>query len=220
MNNVTIYIKSNIPFGCKDPPNTCALYVNMYMPQFEDCSIPTVKQTDTEHCGVRINKSEWDKPHPINIVLKKGNVITNVDLEIREIRLITIRKYLPHPIFAGHVLPESIKVHVSMNTEFLQGKSCHAICDPHMRTFDEVYYENQRSGTFIMYKNTKYPAEVQLKTKSCYRNGGTPFCPCGVAVRAGRDVFVVDKCDSPQKIHMKQCLDGVLNGKVRELGNS
>ncbi|KAL3836001.1 hypothetical protein ACJMK2_021456 [Sinanodonta woodiana] len=59
-----------------------------------------------------------------------------------------------------------------------------------------------------------------MRTKRCYGfPEGPPFCPCGVAIAAGRDVFVVDRCSRPITIYMPQCDDGTLKGKIKNAGN-
>ncbi|KAK3609847.1 hypothetical protein CHS0354_015033 [Potamilus streckersoni] len=55
-----------------------------------------------------------------------------------------------------------------------------------------------------------------MRTNPCYGfREGPPFCPCGVAIAAGRDVFVVDRCSIPITIYMPQCDDGTLKGKIK-----
>ncbi|XP_046559890.1 von Willebrand factor D and EGF domain-containing protein-like [Haliotis rubra] len=73
------------------------------------------------------------------------------------------------------------------------GSVCHAVCDPHMLTFDGRYYEHQYTGHYVLYKNEENNIEVQMTTAPCgYR--ATPTCPCAIAIRSGRTVFRFDRC--------------------------
>ncbi|KAL3835999.1 hypothetical protein ACJMK2_021454 [Sinanodonta woodiana] len=59
-----------------------------------------------------------------------------------------------------------------------------------------------------------------MRTNRCHGfPEGPPFCPCGVAIAVGRDVFVVDRCSIPTIIYMPQCDDGTLKGKIKNAGN-
>ncbi|KAK3592575.1 hypothetical protein CHS0354_018842 [Potamilus streckersoni] len=213
LDNPIIYIRSTIPFACAG--EECLLDINLFVPSVDDCRLPKAGVQASSGCGVAIPKTKWDQPQPLTIALKEADSSITTDPVIMEVYLKTIPRFLSHKIFQNHVLPDRVQVHLSrLNMAILNGKVCHAICDPHMQTFDQLLYENQREGTFVLYSNTDYPAEVQIETKSCYRNNNPPYCPCGVAVRAGRDVFVVNKCEPPFEVRMVQCLDGVLKGKV------
>ncbi|KAH3844521.1 hypothetical protein DPMN_086779 [Dreissena polymorpha] len=68
----------------------------------------------------------------------------------------------------------------------------------------------QLEGEFIMYKHKQYPVEVQIETESC--NGGWASCTCGVAIRAGRDLFVVNHCHGGHIVEAVNTSDGVLKG--------
>ena len=58
-----------------------------------------------------------------------------------------------------------------------------------------------------------------MKTKAC-ANGlnPTPTCGCGVAVRAGADVFVIDTCEGETFIGYLHCTSNVLD--VRKLSET
>ena len=56
-----------------------------------------------------------------------------------------------------------------------------------------------------------------------WRDGlNSPSCNCGVAVAAGRDIFIMSKCEQsgPWDIGFKNCEDGVLRDKVLERDSS
>ncbi|XP_021348021.1 uncharacterized protein LOC110446984 [Mizuhopecten yessoensis] len=101
-------------------------------------------------------------------------------------------------------------------------KECHAVCDPHMLSFDGRKYESQDEGEFLMYKycpeyfphwypNSNVNLKVHLKTVSCRGDGNIPFCPCGVAVMAGHDIYVVDTCGDTRYQGFTRCEDHILH---------
>ncbi|KAL5006713.1 hypothetical protein ScPMuIL_015519 [Solemya velum] len=118
--------------------------------------------------------------------------------------------------FPIHVLPVVIlQIVVTEGSEIWKGKECYVISDPHMKNFDGTLFDFHVEGFFILFKSFTGELEVQVKTHSCLENGGRPYCVCGVAVRAGRDVFLVDFCDSRPVIEVVSCEDNVLS--IREV---
>lgn len=49
--------------------------------------------------------------------------------------------------------------------------------------------------------------KVQESTKFCFGDSG-PVCECGIAVRAGQDVFMLDRCGDVNYLDFPQCGDG------------
>ncbi|XP_052268580.1 uncharacterized protein LOC127869962 [Dreissena polymorpha] len=96
-----------------------------------------------------------------------------------------------------------------------QGKLCGARNDPHMYTFDGRSYEHHaEEGDYILYKHTKYEnIEVQHRIANCTDGKSQAKCNCGVAVRAGRDVYVINVCNGYIDIGYRQCLDKALTVK-------
>lgn len=104
------------------------------------------------------------------------------------------------------------------------GGICSSYNDPHMQTFDGIYWENQRVGEFVMYRHKTKPFSVRkyIHTTSkailliIYPTDSTqykiilwPFqvhalfsacvpgyatCNCGVAIKSGDSLYVVRTC--------------------------
>lgn len=102
-------------------------------------------------------------------------------------------------------------------------------------------YECQLNGTFVLYRNAPFEQEVwttlfqikcgwkllncnircnslcfnyqkvQEKHHICSPGYSYPRCSCAVAVRSGRDIFVVDICNSRTVINFPSCEDKILN---------
>ncbi|KAH3803304.1 hypothetical protein DPMN_157008 [Dreissena polymorpha] len=109
-----------------------------------------------------------------------------------------------HGWWSNYVLP-SVKVIVDDDRAY-EYRTCHSHIDPHMKTIDGLYYEQQHSaGAYMLYWNTFYDIEVQQKTHDCW---GVAICACGVAVRAGKDVFMINKCGGLNYMDFTQCGEG------------
>ncbi|XP_052271710.1 uncharacterized protein LOC127872419 [Dreissena polymorpha] len=110
-------------------------------------------------------------------------------------------------------LRTNIQVMVRDQDHFWKNTLCYATNDPRLKTFDGQYYSMQQEGEFIMYKHKQYPVEVQIETELC--NGGWASCTCGVSVRAGKDLFVVNHCHDDHLVAAVNTTDGVLDGVQR-----
>ncbi|XP_061183306.1 von Willebrand factor D and EGF domain-containing protein-like [Saccostrea echinata] len=72
------------------------------------------------------------------------------------------------------------------------GGICSSYNDPHMQTFDGIYWENQRVGEFVMYRHKSKPFSVHALFSACVPGFAT--CNCGVAVKSGNSLYVVRTC--------------------------
>lgn len=114
-----------------------------------------------------------------------------------------------------------VNIEVRDDTQTWKGKECHAICDPHMRTFDGRYYDNQNPGTFILYERDDDSRKVQVQMKVTPCNApARVFCVCAIAVRAGGDVFVIDRCPTIYRpiFAFRSCEDHILD--VRKINEN
>ncbi|XP_053388862.1 uncharacterized protein LOC128551929 [Mercenaria mercenaria] len=92
---------------------------------------------------------------------------------------------------------------------------CSARNDPHMQTFDNTRYEHHANeGEYILYRHVNFKnVEIQHKIASCTGLTSPAKCNCGVAVRAGGDVYVINVCDRLLDIGYKRCGDKALTVK-------
>ncbi|KAK3592568.1 hypothetical protein CHS0354_018835 [Potamilus streckersoni] len=217
-----IHIRSTIPFACAGGNNGCLLDIDLDITSIYECRLPTVGVHGISGCSIAIPKTKWDQPQPFTVALKQSDSAITTDPVTIEILLKTIPRFLSHKIFQNHTISDRVQVNISsINMAPLNGKICHAVCDSHMKTFDQFEFMILNGFEhFIIVDCTKISEKVQIETKSCYRNNNPPYCPCGVAVRAGRDVFVVNKCERPFVVRMVRCLDGILRGKITTDGTS
>uniref|UniRef100_A0A2C9L6R6 VWFD domain-containing protein n=1 Tax=Biomphalaria glabrata TaxID=6526 RepID=A0A2C9L6R6_BIOGL len=75
---------------------------------------------------------------------------------------------------------------------------CQSINDPHMTTFDGMYYNNFNVGEFILYRHTTLPHQVHAYYRKCNNNKAS--CNCAVVVQSGKQVFRLDRCGPTQNL--------------------
>ncbi|XP_071176210.1 von Willebrand factor D and EGF domain-containing protein-like [Mytilus edulis] len=92
-------------------------------------------------------------------------------------------------------------------------KVCSAHNDPHMKTFDGLSYEHQQPGTYILYEHSKLERHMQVQMELAPCNSDRAFCICGLAVRAGGDIFVIYVCGGKTIIKYGTCSDKILKVK-------
>lgn len=79
------------------------------------------------------------------------------------------------------------------------------VSSTHIYTFDGIVYENPFEGTFILYKHSTLPYEVQIHRKPCSH---ASLCNCGVAVRFGDVMIAADICTTGKLRFWSYTLDG------------
>ncbi|XP_078322917.1 uncharacterized protein LOC144622187 [Crassostrea virginica] len=180
---------------------SCPLYIEMAVPA--GSGVCESRLTGENSCGIIISANRWNETHVMNIVHQDtGNYqLTSSEAEM-EIYLQTFDFRLSK--LWSHILLPVVKV---MNDTY----DCNII-----------KYDTQNPGTFIMYRNIdEYQniMEVQIEVTHC--NHGTHiYCVCGIAVRAGGDVFVINRCPHVTRnvFAFRSCIDDILDvRKIDEL---
>ncbi|KAL3871219.1 hypothetical protein ACJMK2_039227, partial [Sinanodonta woodiana] len=208
----SVSVTSTIPIGCDG--KKCPLPVLAYVPDKDNCK----GLAFGDYCGTEITSDQWKSSFYISIVTSNGAAyIASGKFDI----YLKIENFIMPRIWNNYNLqPFSVQI-IESESNILKGKTCYSHNDPHMKTFTDRYFENHLDGEFILYRHLKYTTEVQIKTKSCEAPWPTSFrCNCGVAVKAGMDVFVVDMCSTIPFIGYKdgRCKDSTL--VVLKMGNT
>ncbi|KAL3847994.1 hypothetical protein ACJMK2_018881 [Sinanodonta woodiana] len=216
----TIQLQSTFPFGCSsraDDQNqqaNCLLSVSMFDPNDKnDCKRSSISVTGSQKCGVQIPgfyHHQWmpgvSYDNVTNMTITTRN--TNDYDQGGNTFVLSLRTggNEMNDIVQGSYI-NNIIVTTSSERSW-QGKTCYAYIDPHMRSFDGRYYENQNPGVFVLYSHKSSKQEVQMRTKRC---NSVAFCACALAVRAGGDLFLIDLCSSLGLIKHVSCKENILD---------
>ncbi|XP_060565970.1 uncharacterized protein LOC132724993 [Ruditapes philippinarum] len=192
----------------------------LFIPSVNECKLSQVvlRQNVRNSCGVVFTNDDVK-----NGIWKPLTISGEIGAQPGEFnRIFALQLYsvpFGHAIFDNY-LPDPIHIQLTSDTLSVDGKKCYAHSDPHMFTFDGRKYENQNPGTFILHRNEVQNVETQIKTDKCpnhFTHHIRPWCVCGVAVRAGRDIFKIDNCGTGGKVdpRFERCDDRVLQRKVK-----
>ncbi|XP_053387633.1 von Willebrand factor D and EGF domain-containing protein-like isoform X3 [Mercenaria mercenaria] len=221
--SVEIAMSSTLPIGCKYNDFTgrftskfCKDELRIYTAEPQQCLQETVNnivKNDFSKCAEFIPTlpfgEKWDpqKQFFFKIVTSdmdyEDNNVFNLKLKFSE--------GMKHSFWRNKAL-QDVRVIVTDRKEYKE-KICYSHVDPHMRTADGYYYEQQQEGRFVLYYNKEYRIEIQERTMKCNNNRAT--CTCGISIRAGKDVFIADRCGKTNYIGFSECNDGGILQVVR-----
>ncbi|XP_067652440.1 von Willebrand factor D and EGF domain-containing protein-like [Haliotis asinina] len=191
-----ISLQLTVPFGCGTDGLGCELPIESVQLEITaDCKQARLASST---CGTVISAAEWDKPATITVFGQVSQSLGSTSTALK-LKLVTPDVLLGNEFWANYTVGV-ITVQLIKNTQSIAWKSCHAVSDPHMKTFDGRRYEHQHDGVFTMYKHDTFPIEVQIKTADCGYGRCNALCNCGAAVRAGRTVFELNRCPGQSSI--------------------
>ncbi|XP_053388311.1 von Willebrand factor D and EGF domain-containing protein-like, partial [Mercenaria mercenaria] len=142
--------------------------------------------------------------------------VTNDRLQYPDDKTFTLQlrtgNLAPHTFWQSARLDDVTIIYTggSRNLEWRR-KSCHVQNDPHLCSFDGGYTYMSEFGHYLLYNNTKYSTDVQIKTQPCDADGTSASCTCAVAIQAGGDVFLMDICDKIKRASFIHCRSNKLN---------
>ncbi|XP_060602736.1 uncharacterized protein LOC132755829 [Ruditapes philippinarum] len=218
--HIQIAISSTLPIGCTHPDNInvhCKDELRISNALKQKCQEETlaniVEDDDdsrtkcTEEIKTLYKGARWDP----NTLFHFKIVTTDMDYEDNNTFGLKLQfsSDMAHTFWKNKALP-NVRVIVQDNIDY-QNKTCYSHGDPHIRTADGNYYSQQQVGSFILYHNEKYNIEIQETTQRC----GSAACTCGVSIRAGRDIFMINRCGKINFLGFPQCDDGGILQVVR-----
>nr|XP_022298866.1 von Willebrand factor D and EGF domain-containing protein-like isoform X2 [Crassostrea virginica] len=213
-----ILLKLTVPFVCDYDKETkrvmpCSLNVEFKTQQRSKCG----GITSNSLCGTSFRNDKWNEVKSLSV--QHINEFSYKISSVHRVKLSTL-PLLSHPIWSNIELPV-LQIHVKDKLTKWPGKSCYSHSDPHMKTFDDIKYDNQNPGTFIMYEGKDGQnniLQVQTKLTPCNKlTGPGIFCNCGVAIRAAADVFMINRCPGDEQYFgFKNCINDALDVRKQD----
>ncbi|XP_046546442.1 von Willebrand factor D and EGF domain-containing protein-like isoform X2 [Haliotis rubra] len=211
---VMLNLTLTAPLGC-GPLHDCSMEVFVVARNQPGACDPSA--FIRTQCGLTVKGSSWRTVRHLEI---QGKLTTgyNAKTVLIKLYLKTDNLVITHPFWSNYDIG-SVTVQVEKDVVVNKLSICHAVQDPHMRTFDGRYYEFHQPGVFVLYKHDELELEVQMQVSVCFPSH-TVQCPCGIAVRAGQTIFHIDKCNRPDwSIDFVSCKDGKDLIKVLKSGS-
>eukprot|EP00111_Clytia_hemisphaerica_P003538 TCONS_00010109-protein len=171
----SIRIYSTIDIGyIEDWPQGCPITVLFY--ESNDVAIPTDCQKCFNRTGEYVGKENaWE--------LK----VRRTDFNNGKKETMFIRIDVSPDLMDWERSQHEVAIHI----EKAPAKKCSATGDPHITTFDGLYYHVYHAGDYAMMGTEYGRVEVHMRTFQC---GTSVTCICGIAIRYGDDVIILDTC--------------------------
>jgi len=167
-------VTSTVPIICQDGSETCNVNIEL-------------GQTNTDNfidfCTLRFKPGPRGQTKEIEVVAKR-DFVDDGDQNM------FLKVFIP-----SHINPVDWDCHknltsVKIITKDVKTSRCTSTGDPHIRTFDGLFYNHFSVGDYVLVNSKARKFEIHVRTWRCH----TVSCNCGIAVREGDDVVVVDMC--------------------------
>ncbi|CAG2238262.1 unnamed protein product [Mytilus edulis] len=195
-----ITYEATVSVGCYQADQTahCNQILYVTQPQYQEspatCSSSKISQQDIafnsfQFCGITVPSVYRDSDSKIQF-----NVTGYIDGQYNKgiqrttrLRLLSLENKVDSSGAWDIITIPDIKISVTDADEKMKNRLCKVYNDPHFVTADGKRYDYYGVGEYILYKNTKYPYQVNALFTKC----GGASCNCGVAIQAGQSLFVV-----------------------------
>ncbi|XP_069119355.1 von Willebrand factor D and EGF domain-containing protein-like [Argopecten irradians] len=208
---IDIMIHLTVPLGCAYFPDdddterrdhaksVCTTDIVIETPNTgNDCSPGGISDEAVSfantNCGLRISTLDWNTSKPLRVYGAEDNTV-NAGSRSTYIRLKFRQDVFFHSTWNNVSAPDILVV-VDDEDNIVLNSQCYSRNDPHMRTFDGRYYENQRLAEFVLYYNKERLYWVHAFYQTCHWPWSTATCNCGVAIRNNQALFVANFCNA------------------------
>ncbi|XP_052763290.1 deleted in malignant brain tumors 1 protein-like [Mya arenaria] len=208
-----IEMQLTVPIICEalySQVGPCRVSLQYFVPEHDSCGAQVV----TDGCTTILNKDNFPHAFAVNISTA-ANGQYGVAGQYSVLLRIPPRTHGYWLFWKTYKLaPIQVKVLPESDTKW-RGKVCTARNDPHMYTFDQSSFEHHADpGDYVLYKHKLYDnVEIQHRIGHCTNEANKAKCNCGVGVRAGRDVYIINVCNNYIDIGYKMCFDKALSVK-------
>ncbi|XP_053378775.1 uncharacterized protein LOC123526134 [Mercenaria mercenaria] len=222
--SVTVTVEQTVPIGCAytaGEQTHCAEELSIvdpsFMPDICKGSILAVNADNTSKSNHQVQTikqdTEWNRSERYRFKLSTSDVnyddATGYDLQVRLTDGADYRSR--RDLKSKTKVIDTLHVDVTDAWRHLN-KLCYSHVDPHMRTADGRNYEQQREGDYMLFRNTVQQMEIQESARYCFpprrSKPAPPVCACGIAIRFGADVFMINRCGRLNLLDFVQCGDG------------
>ncbi|VDI03159.1 Hypothetical predicted protein, partial [Mytilus galloprovincialis] len=211
---VLVPVELTIPIGCSYPTkfprknidkikeSSCAITLLTSIPTYQQNQKSCEKGLNAnslsfhgQNCGIQFANKNWKTRQTVNVSGTVDNMV-NYEDRVSALRLYhdsdRVNVTVDEIAFWIGVTLEDIKFRIKDKDEGLLGKTCKSNNDPHVTTFEGMYFSfHFREGEYLLYRNKNLPVEVHGYYRKC--NGGA-LCNCGAAVRSGNSAFIANFC--------------------------
>ncbi|XP_061196778.1 von Willebrand factor D and EGF domain-containing protein-like [Saccostrea echinata] len=197
-----IKLSSTMPFSCPLSLSEemreafCTYYFFVWTPSEDSCRNGMASNgiaLTNQPCGVTFNFRDWgNRSVHINVTGYVDGMI-NYNDRTTYLHIASTRNPMDPLGIWDNLNVEGIAVKVGDRDILVIGRQCISSNDPHMTTFDGKRWENQRTGTFVLYQHKILPYTVHVIYSECMPWRAT--CNCGVAIRNGFSYYIVRTCE-------------------------
>ncbi|XP_057308788.1 von Willebrand factor D and EGF domain-containing protein-like isoform X2 [Hydractinia symbiolongicarpus] len=168
---VIINVTATVPVTCQQKIENCKVELEIAQDN---------RESVMEWCVLEFNASQTKtiQVAPMRDFVNDGNKIMHISFHVPD--------YYPAVDWLNHTkIPD-----VLVKTRNIRTSRCSSDGDPHIKTFDNVYYDHYFIGDYVLVESKARLFQVHVRTRQC----DSVACNCGVAVREGNDVIVIDMC--------------------------
>ncbi|KAJ8256218.1 hypothetical protein COCON_G00200820 [Conger conger] len=186
-----VTVHSTVPIHCHDNDQNRRCSVSLLLSVEDSDSLgleaPNVALSD---CRVELRPTAcWEGScASVSLLL---TAVTDFTRDGHRASLLSAQPARDSPRLWRSYAPQPLKVVV----QDIPTASCYSLTDPHLITFDGRRYDNQQTGTFVLYRSLVREFEVQSRQWDCGSRHYSVACNCGVAAREGNDVVTFDMCN-------------------------
>ncbi|KAJ8253145.1 hypothetical protein GJAV_G00209620 [Gymnothorax javanicus] len=184
-------IHSTVPINCQgnNPHHRCTLSLHLSV-QDSDSAEGEAPNIALSECQVDLQPTTC-RPGSCASAAVLLTAVTDFTRDGHRSSLLSAQPARDSPRLWRGYTPEPLKVIV----QDIPTASCYSLTDPHLITFDGRRYDNQQTGTFVLYRSLVREFEVQSRQWDCGSRHYSVACNCGVAAREGNDVVIFDMCN-------------------------
>ncbi|KAK7893368.1 hypothetical protein WMY93_022520 [Mugilogobius chulae] len=187
-----VSLSSTVPLPCLDQSAECGLPVSLSVHQPDSGELPNIALST---CQAELRLAKCNGSATCGRVAFTVTAVTDFTRDHNRASLIAARFGPNSPRLWRNYEPAALKVTV----QDIPTSVCYSLTDPHVITLDGRRYEQQQTGTFVLYQSTVRSFEVHSRQWDCGSRQYSVACSCGVAVREDSELVIFDMCNGQRQ---------------------